>query len=256
MKKLHLLWVLAVFIFCGCQKDDEKETIVITFEGLLNGANQEFTTSNGVKVDDEDPYSYYKANFKESLNILQFDHYYSEGEYGGFGGGLTYTNYTDVTTPGYLNLSAITGKGRSGSIYLTSNASIFTPARITNLKSDKYKFTGAWVTNSTYAYLVIKNGNDGNPEPLAKKFTTDDYFILTAKGYDRSGNNIGKVDFYLADFRNGKSGIVDTWTWVDFTPIASAEYIEFEMSSSDNDDEWGMNTPTYFCMDDITLVEN
>ncbi|KAA6326315.1 hypothetical protein EZS27_024566, partial [termite gut metagenome] len=61
-------------------------------------------------------------------------------------------------------------------------------------------------------------------------------------------------DFYLADFRNGKSDIVNTWTWVNFTPIASAEYIEFEMSSTDNNPQ-GMLTPSYFCMDDVTLTE-
>ncbi|KAA6317356.1 hypothetical protein EZS27_032473 [termite gut metagenome] len=249
MKKLHLLLVLvSVLIFSGCQKDDEKETIVINLEELLNGTNQEFTTSEG-KIDGW----YTKANFKEPLNILQFDHYYSEGEYGGFGGGFTYTNYTDTTTPGYSNLAAITGKGQSGSIYLTANASSFTPARITNLQSDKYKFAGAWVTNSTYAYLAVKDGNDGYGG-VKGPFTADDYFILTAKGYDFSGKSIGKVDFYLADFRNGKSDIVSTWAWVDFTPIASAEYIEFEMSSTDNDQN-GMLTPSYFCMDDVTLTE-
>jgi hypothetical protein len=58
----------------------------------------------------------------------------------------------------------------------------------------------------------------------------------------------------LADFRNGKSDIVNSWSWIDFTPLASAEYIEFEMSSTDTGD-FGMNTPSYFCMDDITLTE-
>jgi hypothetical protein len=253
MKKLHLLWVfVSVFIFYGCQKDDEKATIVINFEGMLDDENTEFTTSNGVKVDDEDPYSYYKTIFQdEPLNILQFDHYYASW---GFGGGFTYVNYSNKVDPGSSNLSATTGMGKSGSIYLTSNTSSFTPARITNLKSDTYKFAGAWVTNSTYAYLAIKDGNDGWDGLIP--FASGDYFTLTAKGYDRSGNSIGKVDFYLADFfHSGKSYIVDTWVWMDLTPLASAKYIEFEMSSTDNNNGY-MNTPSYFCIDDITLVEN
>ncbi|KAA6315774.1 hypothetical protein EZS27_033816 [termite gut metagenome] len=252
MKKLYVLTLLSVlFAFYGCQKDDEKEIVIINFDELLNGANQEFITSNGVKVDDKD--YYYQTNFKEPLNILQFKHYYNDR---GFGGGFTYINYTDLTTPGYSNLSAIAGKGKSGSVYLTSNTSIYTPARITNLQSDKYKFTGAWVTNSTYAYLAVKEGNDGGGEwsVIKGKFTTDDYFILTATGYDSNDKSIGKVSFYLADFRNGKSDIVNSWSWIDFTPLASAEYIEFEMSSTDTGD-FGMNTPSYFCMDDITLTE-
>ncbi|KAA6341400.1 hypothetical protein EZS27_010790 [termite gut metagenome] len=252
MRKLHLLLLVSALVLSGCQKEDEKATIVIGFEGLLSGANQEFITSNGIKENDTD--YYFTANFKEPQNILQFNHYYSEGEYGGFGGGFIYTNYTDIATPGYSNLSAITGKGQSGSVYLTSNTNSFTPAGITNLQPGTYKFTGAWVTNSTYAYLTVKDGNDGNTEPWVKKFAADDYFILTATGYDSHSKSIGKVNFYLADFRNGKSDVVNTWTWVDLTPIASAEYIEFEMSSTDNSGEY-MNTPSYFCMDDITLSE-
>ncbi|KAA6349347.1 hypothetical protein EZS27_003258 [termite gut metagenome] len=242
MKKLHLLLVLvSLLIFCGCQKDDEKETIVITFEGMLNDEKHEFITSNGAKADDY----YYQADFKEPLNILQFDHYYAPW---GFGGGFTYVNYSNKVDLESSNLSAITGKGKSGSIYLTSNTG--NPTRITNLKSDKYKFTGAWVTNSTFAYLVVKEGN-----AFARKFDTGDYFILTAKGYDHLKALIGKVEFYLADFRNGKSDVVNTWNWVNLTPLASAEYIEFEMSSTDNSGEY-MNTPSYFCMDDVILIEN
>jgi hypothetical protein len=255
MRKLHLLLFFAsVIILGGCQKDDEeetvKETIIAQFEGLLSGPNQEFIASNGVKENEGD--YYYKANFTESQNMLQFDHYYSEGEYGGFGGGFTYTNYTDITTSGYTNLSAITGKGQSGSTYLTVNTSSFTPARITNLQSGTYQFSGAWITNSTYAYLAVKDGDDGFGV-VKGPFAAGDYFILTATGYNASGE-IGKVDFPLADFRSGKSTIINAWTWIDFTPIASAGYIEFQLTSTDNGDN-GMNTPSYFCMDAITLTE-
>ncbi|KAA6350596.1 hypothetical protein EZS27_002079 [termite gut metagenome] len=255
MKKLHLLMLLVpVLLFSGCQKDDgketddEKETVVINFEGLLSGTNREFTTSDGVKANDED--YYYQANFEDPLTILRLNHYYTDE--GLFGGGFTYTNYTDITTSGFTNISAITGKGQSGNTYLTTNTNEFTPARITNIQPGKYQFSGAWVTNSTYVYLAIKDGNDGFGV-VKGPFTADDYFILTATGYDSSGE-IGKVDFPLADFRNGKSDIVNTWTWVDFTPIASARYIEFELSSTDRND-FGMNTPSYFCMDDVTLTE-
>ena len=41
-------------------------------------------------------------------NELEFTHSYTPES--GFAGGFTYTNKTDITTPGYTNLSAITGK--------------------------------------------------------------------------------------------------------------------------------------------------
>ena len=37
--------------------------------------------------------------------------------------------------------------------------------------------------------------------------------------------------------------------------IKEADYITFEMSSTDNNDNGQMNTPSYFCLDGITLIE-
>ena len=122
----------------------------------------------------------------------------------------------------------------------------------------------AWVTNATYAYLAVKNGDDGSDPSYVKKFTNDDWFKITAVGYKANDNEIGRVDFYLADFRNGKTEIVNTWKWFDWSSIKDADYIKFEMSSTDNseyENEEGvlvssMNTPSYFCLDGITLIED
>jgi hypothetical protein len=249
MKKWYLLTLLSVLVaFYGCDKD---KTIVIGFEGLLTEENKEFTTSEGEK---NDPYSSYKANFEDPSHILRFDHYYYNPEGGSFGGGFTYTNRTDSTTPGYLNIGACTAQGHSVDTYLTAYIdNEYAPAQITNLKPNKYKFTGAWITNATYAYLAIRDGDDGGVE-AARQFRDGDSFTLTATGYDVQDKYIGQVTFYLADFRDGKTNIIDRWVWVDFTSIAFAEYIKFKMFSTDAGDS-GINTPSYFCMDDITLTE-
>ena len=52
-----------------------------------------------------------------------------------------------------------------------------------------------------------------------------------------------------------KSKIVNTWEWFDWSYIEDADHIEFEMSSTDNND-YGMATPSYFCLDGITLIED
>lgn len=46
-----------------------------------------------------------------------------------------------------------------------------------------------------------------------------------------------------------------TWQWFDWSGIKEADYITFEMSSTDNNDNGQMNTPSYFCLDGITLIE-
>lgn len=249
MKKLT--WIMTALLcvsLWSCSDDDEqmpKAEVVASFEGLLSEPNSSFVTTSG-----ESDGTYMCTSFSDPQSLLSFTHYYGDW---GFGGGFTYTNGTDVTTPGYTNLSAVTGKGKNGNVYLTANANSYTPARITNLQSEKYQFKGAWVTNTTYDYLAIKDGNDGYGSVTA--FSNGDWFKLTAVGHASDGTEIGRVEFYLADFRNGKTAIVNTWEWFDWSYLADAVYITFELSSTDNN-EYGMLTPSYFCLDGVTLQEN
>lgn len=241
MKKLSLLLLLSTFIFCACSDDDEVN-VVAGFESQLSETESEYSSTTGTKYDD----TYFHTTFKDEQALLEFDHYYSSW---GFGGGFIYTNKTDITTPGYTNNSAITGTGKYGKVYLTSFVNSFTPSKIVNLNPDLYKFKGMWVTNSTYAYLSIKDGDS-----MAKKFVAGDWFKLTITGYTSSKAEIGSIDFYLADFRDGKSININTWQWVDLSSLNNASYIEFSMASTDNN-SWGMLTPSYFCIDGITLTQ-
>ncbi len=241
MKKLSLLLLLSTFIFCACSDDDEVN-VVAGFESQLSKTESEYTSTTGTKYDD----TYFHSTFKDEQALLEFDHYYSSW---GFGGGFIYTNKTDTKTPGYTNNSAITGTGKYGKVYLTSYVNSFAPSKIVNLNPDLYKFKGMWVTNSTYAYLSIKDGDS-----MAKKFVAGDWFKLTITGYTSSKAEIGNIDFYLADFRDGKSININTWQWVDLSSLNNASYIEFSMSSTKNN-TWGMLTPSYFCLDGITLAQ-
>ena len=241
MKKLSLLLLLSTFIFCACSDDDEVN-VVAGFESQLSETESEYSSTTGTKYDD----TYFHTTFKDEQALLEFDHYYSSW---GFGGGFIYTNKTDTKTPGYTNNSAITGTGKYGKAYLTSYYNSFTPSKIVNLNPDLYKFKGMWVTNSTYAYLSIKDGDS-----MAKKFVAGDWFKLTITGYTSSKAEIGSIYFYLADFRDGKSININTWQWVDLSSLNNASYIEFSMSSTKNN-TWGMLTPSYFCLDGITLAQ-
>ncbi|WP_294628769.1 DUF4465 domain-containing protein [uncultured Bacteroides sp.] len=253
MKKLSLFLLMFAFAFCGCSNENDEvknegKEVIVSFEDLLTEAETEFKTEDGEKDNPAD--YYYKSNFKDSKSLIKFLHWYGDL---GFGGGFTYTNKTDVTTPGYTNNSAITGKGKNGKVYLTSHTNSFTKAQLTNLHSDKYRFKGAWVTNSTYAYLAIKNQDDAGVGAV-KEFAEGDWFKLTVIGYKADGTEIGKAEHYLADYRDGKRKIVNTWEWFDWSALEEAEYIEFELSSTDNG-EYGMNTPAYFSIDAITIEE-
>ena len=248
MKKLSLFMLLSLFVFCACNNDDVKQEIVVDYNNKLTEPESTFATDKG-EIDPTNPYGMYKYALTDAGNNIEINHFYSDW---GFGGGFTYTNTTDLTTPGYANMSAITGKGKVGVTYLTSKTDAYTTAQITNLKADNFVFSGAWVTNTTYAYLAIKDGNDGYLNQT--QFKENDWFKLTAIGYTSDNKVINKVDFYLADYRNNKKEVINNWQWFDWSAIRDAAYIQFEMSSSDNG-EYGMKTPAYFSMDAITLIE-
>lgn len=252
MKKLAYLCValLGVALF-GCSNEDEPvmpgdKEVVVSFEDLLTEPGTSFVPEREGVSD-----GYANTLIQDSGSFIEMPHWYNADK--SFGGGFTYTNTTDTETPGYTNISAITGKGKFGKVYLTANTNDFTLASISLMNPEKYRFKGAWVTNTTYAYLAVKDGNDGGFGGV-RKFEEGDYFVLTAIGYDAEDNRIGEVDFYMADYRNGQRKVVNTWEWFDWSALSSAAYIIFKMDSSDKG-SYGMNTPSYFCLDGITLVE-
>lgn len=99
------------------------------------------------------------------------------------------------------------------------------------------------VTNTAYSYYTMLEGND-----FAKKFEAGDWFKLIAHGVTADGTET-TAEFYLADMNNG--GIVTDWQTFDLTPLGEVVAVYFTMESSDSG-QWGMNTPSYFALDQFT----
>lgn len=159
---------------------------------------------------------------------------------------------TDVTTPGFTNqYSSIAGEGAEGSpAYAVSFAS---PESYVTLDTDQTSgmltIPSVHVSNSTYAFLSMRDG-----DAFAKKFGGEtgndpDFFLLTIKTYAENELQ-DSIPFYLADFRfedNNEDYILDEWAEVTFSNV-EIDSITFGLSSSDNG-MFGMNTPAYFCAD-------
>jgi len=174
---------------------------------------------------------------------------------GGFWNSFAYSNKTDIGTVGFAaQYTAITGGGVAGS----SNYAISyydSWAAAPQIQTGASVISGGYFSNNAYAYHSMANGDD-----FAKIFggasgDDPDWFLLTIFGLDaglqRTG---GTVDFYLADFRfadNAQDYIVSDWSWVDLSSLGVVAGLEFEMTSSDVG-QWGMNTPAYFALDDLT----
>ena len=235
MKQIFTL--LLIFTFCSlfAQTTTDFESFTIEQDSFLNGSD-----GNG--------------GFSDGTIFLPNDYNPMWDSWSGW----AISNMTDVTTPGFMNqFSAITGGGyENSSNYATSFVSGET---ILNLQNDALGeiVNGLYLTNATYPYLSMQDGDQ-----FAKKFggaTGDDpdYFLLTIKGYSGGQLTADSVDFYLADFRftnNSEDYLVDDWTYVDLVSLGAVDSLSFTMSSSDNG-TFGMNTPAYFCMDNITTSD-
>jgi hypothetical protein len=174
--------------------------------------------------------------------------------------GFAYSNKTDTVTAGYTNqYSTAAGQGAEGSqIFALAYVSPYSPnyIKLTGYEGGSI-IEGFYITNNTYAYISMRDG-----DAYSKKFGGDDgndpdWFKLTVNGY-YNGNETGTAEFYLADYRfadNDSDYIVKDWRWFDLTSLGTVDSVTFSLSSSDTG-EYGMNTPAYFCMDNLTLSEN
>ena len=208
-------------------------------EGFLNGSNQQ-------------------GEFKS--DGLIFNNSYSP-DYGGYwAGGWSISNTTDTETAGYLNqYSSYVGSGASGSdTYGVAYAfpGEFVPEIAISESQPDASFDSVMITNTTYAALDMQTGT---PD-VSKKFggsegTDPDYFLLKIKGIGSTGEEVGVVEFALADYRFEDSAsdyIVDQWTRVDLSSLVGARKLQFGLESSDVG-EFGMNTPAYFALDQVAL---
>lgn len=167
--------------------------------------------------------------------------------------GWAYSRTTDTTTPGFGNqYSAIAGSGAGGSsVYGVS----YTDTSVVFNESFDFAGRGIFVTNTTYAYYSMLNG-----DTFAKQFggatgTDEDFFTLTVEGY-LEGGSTGTVDFFLADYRSANPGddyIVSDWRFVNLGSLGVVDTLMFNLSSSDNG-IFGMNTPDYFAIDNIGAI--
>jgi len=191
--------------------------------------------------------------------LAHFECVYDTAGYSGLRRGFAYSNMTDSVNGTYTNIySAKTAKGYNGSNqYLLASAFSTIGVKLKG-KAAGQPVKGFYITNTTYGYNTMRDG-DG----FAKKFggvpnTDPDWFKVTIKGYLAGNAKADSVDFYLADFRDAdstKDYIIKTWEWVDLSPLQGVDSLSFLLSSTDTAGGFGMNNPAFFCMDNFETFE-
>jgi hypothetical protein len=226
--------ILVAVLFSSCEKEKTRVD-VIDFEkfeldetGYWNGSDG----SGGVRLGN--------AFFPNVYNS-QWQSWY----------GFSVSSVTDNETPGYINqYSSIEGSGDRGSgkyavLYSFSSDTITfnVPAKVINIS----------LSNSTYAYYSMLNGDDFNAKFGGESGDEPDYFSLIIEGIDESGNITGTAEISLADYRN-LNGVPDfignAWTEIDLSAMGFLKHLVFAFDSS-RKNEFGILTPTYVCIDNI-----
>ncbi|MDW3648547.1 MAG: DUF4465 domain-containing protein [Bacteroidia bacterium] len=232
MKQIFTISLLLISSLLGAQNTSDFENFTVAADSFLNGSDGITTFSDG--------FISMSVDYNEAWMSWE---------------GWSISNSTDTSTMGFMNqYSAIPGMGAdSSSNYAVSFR--FGQANILRLENDAAgkEVAGLMVTNGTYPYLSMLNGDS-----FAKKFggvTGDDpdFFLLTIKAYKDGVLSTDSVDFYLADYRfsdNSQDYIVDEWTFVDLSSLGQVDSLSFGLSSSDTGAA-GMNTPGYFCIDNV-----
>lgn len=163
-------------------------------------------------------------------------------QYGGtYFEGFTVTNESSnaATTLGYDGAY----RSASGGAYQGQNFAVWYP--IYN-GQDTVSFAaqtvaGFFVNNTPYTIGGITTNNYAP----AHQFKQTDYLVLKCTGL-KNKVAVGTVEVYLA--KEGK--LIDKWTYVELSSLGEIDAILFSMDGTDKSG-WGMNTPTYFAMDNF-----
>jgi len=238
MSNKILIFCLAGVILAvsACEKETEKKDY-ITFEELDPGQEGYWNGSDGSE-------GFSSGNAFFSNNFTDW------------GGGITswsgfaYSNHSDRSTPGFGNQYSCYAGGGAGKsemfaiITIGDTLTFAIPERVDLIS----------VSNSTYTALSMKNG-----DVFAKKFggedgSDPDFFHLIITGLDEAGQVMGTLTVALADFTSENASedyISNSWTELPLFALGFVKKLAFSFDSSDKGD-WGINTPTYACIDNIS----
>lgn len=244
-------------LFVSCKEESPKtKTYLVAFENVALGSENFWDGSDlsGDLKEEDSPWvpgakdKNYYGGFTDG--VATFKNKYTPNDWGGSWIGFACSAKNDTKTPGRENqYSTIAGSGANASakfaLAFDQNATFECPKNEYGYLS----IESIMLTNSTYAYYSIKDG-DG----YAKKFAAGEWFKVTITGY-KGDKETQSVDYYLADFREGKTFISDSWVKVDVSALGEVDNVRFTFDSSD-EGQYGLNTPLYVCVDNIMFKQD
>lgn len=205
-----------------------------------------------------------------------------------YNGGFGLSDYHDMTGDTYLNqLSVYNESSPSGGKFIVANGS----SQVEDPKVAKYSdydgcakvyitdkegfgvnklgeegtvsgeekdawFKSVWITNTTYTFLTMKNGN---PYCSALNEGNEGWYkvqFIAFEDNDPNDKPLGFTEAYLANFKKGQAdgyiGIIEEWIKVDLSMLPECSILVVNFVGSDSG-EWGLNTPAYCALDNFEI---
>ena len=223
-----------------CVLNGGQPYLISNFEGMLSQTNtyELVSATNGI-IDANGNYHKYFTN-----NGVVFE---GLGLYSGtFACGFGISNLTtnSSATSSYES-SANMGLEGIDSVYLNAYYSDYAGTDEHNVirmgDSSAFKPMGVYVSNAlgTYNYNI-------------SSLPTNCFLKMVAYGYDANGAETGTSSIYLADKRNGLNINIKDWTYLNLSSLGECSKVLIKLESND-DGGFGMNPPSYFCLDNFVI---
>lgn len=225
--------VIGLLVFStSCKKDSAPETLInqnnlkLKADTFWNGSD----LSGGFTIGNAFFPNSYEAQYLAWTGFAYSDQHDT----------VTVTNATDYNYQYYLDVAEA-----ASDIFIiayaadSANVTFLKPMNQVNLN----------IANDTYVAISMRNGDS-----FAKKFSSGDWFKVTITGYSKN-IRVGSTTAYLADFRTAPYYILNKWLNVNLSSFGTVDELSFKLSSSDTG-AYGMNTPAYFCLENIEGVED
>ena len=204
-------------------------------------------------------------------------------------GGMAISNWHDMSGNTYLNqLSVYDTTSPSGGNFVVANGSsmvsdpskakysdyegcakvyitdsqgygvtnIGKPSQVTGVDEEAW-FKSVYLNNTTYTYMVMKNGDGFGGKPLEEQKGWLKVQFIAFEDDDPDEKPLGYTEAYLANFdenlKIGWTGILDEWIKVDLSKLRECSILVVNFVGSDWGD-WGLNTPAYCALDQFEIT--
>jgi hypothetical protein len=223
MKKIYLFAIMLATGTTQAQTDFEDISLSTYFDGSdLSGKDD--GSGNYISV-----YTENNLSFNTTWNKT----------YSYWSGGWAFSNLTDSS----LNTASQTYHSYSTSTDSRGNFAIGKSGSEITVNGTA-TFSTIEVSNNSYAAYSMTNGDN-----FSKQFTSNDWFELTVEGFNDEIST-GTIKVMLADSLDSVPMILETWQTVDISSLGEVSKLTFTLNSSDVGD-YGMNTPSFFAMDNL-----